>query len=150
MERFLGVLDIVGRDAPTDTLPTKFEEGLRAALVDLMAEQPDLDSTEIRGQLAQQGYSGLLDSLLSRNVYDLSTFARPSAPPEWVREGWRHGLELIRERQAREEAVEAARQLAESMNEAELNRLESKKRLTQEGEARRVDLDRYDPASGNG
>jgi hemerythrin-like domain-containing protein len=32
VERFLGVLDIVGRDAPTDTLPTKFEEGLRAAL----------------------------------------------------------------------------------------------------------------------
>ena len=125
-------------------------EGLRAALVDLMAEQPDLDSDQIRGQLAQQGYSGLLDGLLSRNVYDLSTFARPSAPPEWVREGWRHGLELIRERQAREEAVEAAQQLAESMDEADLNRLESKKRLTQEGEARRVDLDRYDPASGNG
>lgn len=125
-------------------------EALRGALVDLLTEQPDLDSDAIKGHLRQQGYSGLLDSLLSRNVYDLSTFAHPSATPEWVREGWRHGLELIRERLSREETVEATRQLAESMDEADLNRLESKKRLTQEGEARRVDLDRYDPASGNG
>ncbi|MEX2407786.1 MAG: toprim domain-containing protein, partial [Rhodovibrionaceae bacterium] len=125
-------------------------EALRGALVDLLAEQPDLDSDAIKGHLRQQGYSGLLDSLLSRNVYDLSTFAHPSATPEWVREGWRHGLELIRERLSREETVEATRQLAESMDEADLNRLESKKRLTQEGEARRVDLDKYDPASRNG
>ncbi len=125
-------------------------ESLRAALTDLLAEQPDLDSDAIKGHLRQQGYSGLLDSLLSRNVYDLSTFARPSAPSDWVREGWRHGLELIRERQAREETVEATRQLAESMDEADLNRLESRKRLTREGEARCVDLDKYDPASGNG
>jgi DNA primase len=145
-----GVLQDHLEDLVRIELSSEDLERLRRALVDLLAEQQDLDSDAIKRHLRSQGYANLLDSLLSRNVYDLSTFARPSATPEWVREGWRHGLELIRERQARSEAAEAARQLAESMDEADLNRLESKKRLTQEGEARRVDLDRYDPASENG
>jgi len=61
---------------------------LRSALVDLIAEDPALDSGGLKCHLEQQGFTAILNGLLSLNVYELYHSARPGASLEEAREVW--------------------------------------------------------------
>jgi hypothetical protein len=63
---------------------------LRKALIDLVSLAPDLDSDDLKGHLSKQGFTPLLDSLLSREVYQLGPFARPDTPLVDARAMWHH------------------------------------------------------------
>jgi DNA primase len=61
---------------------------LRGALVDLIAGDPALDSEGLRCHLEQQGFTAVLNGLLSRDVYGLYHSARPGAPLDEARKVW--------------------------------------------------------------
>ena len=71
---------------------------LRGRLVDLIADDPALDSDGLRCHLEQQGFTEVLNGLLSRDVYDLFHSAKPGAPLEKAREVW---LETLNRHKAR-------------------------------------------------
>ncbi|MBL8670214.1 MAG: DNA primase [Alphaproteobacteria bacterium] len=58
---------------------------LRAALADVVAADPDLDRAGLDRHLRDAGWSGVLDSLLSEQVYQHAAFARPDSEPDVVR-----------------------------------------------------------------
>jgi DNA primase len=63
---------------------------LRKALSDLVSLAPDLDSDDLKCHLSEQGFTPLLDSLLSREVYRLGPSARPDTPLVDARAMWHH------------------------------------------------------------
>ncbi len=73
-------------------------DGLRRALVDLIADDPTLDSAGLKCHLEQQGFTAILKGLLSKTVYDLFRSARPEASLSEAREHW---LEALAEQKAR-------------------------------------------------
>lgn len=75
---------------------------LRGALVDLIADDPALDSEGLRCHLEQRGFAAVLNGLLSRDVYDLFHSARPGAPLNKAREVW---LETLNRQKARTAAT---------------------------------------------
>ena len=79
-------------------------ERLRGALVDLIAEDPALDSEGLKCQLNQQGFAAVLTSLLSKSVYDLYGSAKPGAELSVARRGWLEALHLHKARAAAPDA----------------------------------------------
>jgi DNA primase len=63
---------------------------LRKALIDLVSLAPDLDSDDLKDHLSEQGFTPLLESLLSREVYQLGPSARPDTPLVDARAMWHH------------------------------------------------------------
>ena len=105
---------------------------IRHAL-DLAAREPHLDRAGLRCHLSEQGDSGVLGKILSPEVYGLCRFARPDATPEEARLGVQHILEGYRRRRAASETDAAGRDLAETMTEEALARLEAKQRQLDAG-----------------
>ena len=119
---------------------------LRAALLDAVADDllfpGDLDSARLRCHLSEVGFSGILDGILSPDVYVHGKFARPDASSEAAALGLLHLLSLFREREAAADGEEAWRELASDMSDEALARLQARTRLSREGSGRDVDLDR--------
>jgi len=80
------------------SLGSRTLDQLRGALVDLIAEDPALDSGGLRCHLERQGFAAVLNGLLSRDVYDLFHSARPGTPLSEAREVW---LETLNRQKAR-------------------------------------------------
>jgi DNA primase len=114
---------------------------LSRALVDAVSEAPDLETADLKCHLSEQGFSRLLEGLLSRQVYDLEPWVRPDTPVVEVRPKWVHFLALQRERQAELEAMQAMRLLAEETSEERLAWLRARQRSVEGGESRRVEFD---------
>jgi hypothetical protein len=118
---------------------------LSRALVDAVSEAPDLETADLKCHLSEQGFSRLLEGLLSRQVYDLEPWVRPDTPVVEVRPKWVHFLALQRERQAELEAMQAMRLLAEETSEERLAErlawLRARQRSVEGGESRRVEFD---------
>ena len=127
----LAGLDLVGRDL----------RRLVAALVDLAADAPDLDTGALKCHLTSLGFSEVLEGLLSRQVYQLGPCARPETPMAQVRPNWAHFLALVREREVGAEAAVAADLLARDPNEESLARLRARQRSVEGGESKRVEFD---------
>jgi len=110
-------------------------------LVDAVASAPDLDTEALKRHLCDQGFSKLLEELLSRQIYVHGGFARPETPLAEVRVKWTNFLALHRQRQADTETAKAARLLAEDPSEERLAWLQAKQRSAEGGESRRVEFD---------
>jgi DNA primase len=67
-------------------------DSLRAALLDIAAHHPDLDSTGVKLHLTERGFGGVVSRLAARETEVLEEFARPGAPLEEAHEGFRHVL----------------------------------------------------------
>jgi DNA primase len=63
---------------------------LREALIDLVSQAPDLDTADLKCHLSEQGFTPILDGLLSREVYKLGPSARPDTPLVDARAMWHH------------------------------------------------------------
>ncbi len=119
---------------------------LAQVLVDLVAVNPDLDTGALKRHLCEQGFTGVLKNLLSRQVYDIGPYARPETQIAKVRAEWVHAVALRRERQARAEADKAARLLAEDPSEERLAWLQARQRSADGGESRRAEFDSLETA----
>ncbi|MPZ08751.1 MAG: DNA primase [Kiloniellaceae bacterium] len=117
---------------------------LRQSLIDCLARNGDLDSEGVKCHLSNQGYSGLLASLLSPEVYVHGRFARSDASAEVARQSLLHILGVLRDRQTGITRAEEARALAADMTAEQLQRVQARQRLHNEEEGRKVDLDRFE------
>ncbi|HLB80644.1 MAG TPA: DNA primase [Dongiaceae bacterium] len=122
------------------TLPAAELDGLRRAIIDLAAGHPDLDTATLKGHLTRHGFSRVLDALLINARR--TRFAGPEAPAEEAGAGLAHVLGLMREREAEREVETAMRRLGEHPTEETHRRLQEQLRARQDGESRRLDLDR--------
>ena len=71
-------------------LTSKALDRLKKALIDLVSRAPDLDTAALKRHLSEQGFTPILDDLLSRKVYGMGPSARPDAPLVDAREMWQH------------------------------------------------------------
>ncbi|MEM7223033.1 MAG: DNA primase [Pseudomonadota bacterium] len=78
------------------------------ALVNLAASQPDLDTEALKCHLCEQGFTKVLEGLLTPRVYVLGRFARPETPIEQVRHEWSHVLAVHRESQSASKSLATA------------------------------------------
>ena len=141
------VEDLVGIDFGSADL-----NGLRQSLIDCVARHADLDSEGVKCHLSNQGYSGLLATLLSPEVYVHGRFARPDASAEVARQSVLHILGVLRDRHSGAHRAEEARALAADMSAEQLQRVQARQRLQNEEDGRKVDLDRFEAmlqTSGN-
>jgi DNA primase len=114
---------------------------LAEALVDLIAEAPDLDSDTLKRHLCDQGFSKVLNGLFTRRIYETWSFVKPDTPLAEVRPNWVHLLALHRERRAQLETARAVEALAEDLSEEPLARFQARQRAVQGGESKRVEFD---------
>jgi len=133
------VEDLVGIDFVSADL-----NALRQSLIDGVARNAELDSEGVKCHLSNQGYSGLLASLLSPEVYVHGRFARPDASAEVARQSVLHILGVLRDRHSGVHRAEEARALAADMTAEQLQRVQARQRLQNEEEGRKVDLDRFE------
>ncbi|WP_340115619.1 DNA primase [Pelagibius sp. 7325] len=117
---------------------------LRQALIDCVARHAELDSEGVKCHLSSQGYSGLLATLLTPEVYVHGRFARPDASAEVARQSVLHILGVLRDRQSGQLRAEEARALAADMTAEQLQRVQARQRLLSEENGRKVDLDRFE------
>lgn len=115
---------------------------LRAAVIDLAARNPQLDSGQLQNHLRDLGFSAALDGLMART--GSSKFTLPSAGVAQAEEGLLHVMAVLREPEVDAELKAAARALTEDMSEENLARFEAARQLKLEVESRRNDLDRDD------
>ncbi len=136
------VEDLAGIDFVSEDL-----NALRQALIDCFARHPELDSEGVKCHLSNQGYSGVLERLLSPEVYVHGRFARAEASMEVARQSVLHILGVLRERQAAPQLAEETLALAAEMTTDQLNRVQARQKLRSEEEGRKVDLDRFEAIS---
>ncbi|WP_299400086.1 DNA primase [Pelagibius sp.] len=122
-------------------------DGLRQALIDCIAGNTDLDSEGVKCHLSEQGFSGLLATLLAPERYVHGRFARPDASEEVARQSVMHILGVMRERQLGPLVVEEANALAKDMAEEQLKRMQAAQKIRDQEEGRKVDLDRFEALS---
>ena len=111
------------------------------AVLDIWAQYPDLDAVGLQDHLRSLGFAENLTRILSKRIYDLCPFARPDADADWVRAGWQEALAVHRDRLGEAEKAEAARQLAENMDDRALKRLDAHKQMLQDSARAAVDGD---------
>jgi DNA primase len=96
---------------------------------------PDLDSGGLQRHLRSQGYTNVLDRLLTQDVYEIAPFCRPSTAFDTVREGWSDLYDYFHRRQYVGKELEAARRaLAEDVSERNWAYLEALQRQLSAGD----------------
>ncbi len=133
------VEDLAGIDFISSEL-----NALRQALIDCMARNAELDTEGVKCHLSEQGFSGLLATLLAPEVYVHGRFARPDASAEVARQSVLHILGVLRDRQSGVQRVEEAQALAADMTAEQLKRVQARQKLRLEEDGRKVDLDRFE------
>ena len=136
-------------------------ERLRSALVDFAAQSLSndsiglennesrglpLDSEGLRCHLSEQGFSRVLDAVLSSEVLIHGRFARPDASTEVAEAGFVHLLSLIRDTQGGGRDEADFRSAVDAGDEEELVRLQTRRKLGQSGESRLAGQDWPEPA----
>lgn len=116
-----GLMDQLGEAFGTLDLPAGELDKLRREIIKTWA--PDIDSEALKNHLRASGFGGILDRVLSREVYATAPFADPIRFPDEAATGWRHSHELLSRRRARREIDEAEREHAKNMTEESLTRL---------------------------
>ncbi|MEZ5829806.1 MAG: DNA primase [Dongiaceae bacterium] len=132
---------------------TEFPRGdldsLKAAIIDLAAGQPHLDSKGFRNHLNNLGFAGTLEALIARTGH--MRFTLPSAELNSAEEGLLHVMGLLREKLSVKPEVTATAQALESAMAnpgdpvavtSALSRFEAARQTALEGESQRRDLDR--------
>lgn len=97
-----------GEEIGTLRLPSPELDRLRQEIIGHWS--PDLDAPALQRHLSEHGFAEDLSRLLSQEVYELASFARPEADDGAVRRGWTQLHELFHRRAYLGEEIDAARQ----------------------------------------
>jgi DNA primase len=100
---------------------------LRQEVLKTLAGETGLDSEGLERQLKQDGFSEVLDSLLSPQILGHAFFARPDAPADAAKAGWEETLKLYTRNDLKAELLEAQRVLAENPSPEAFERLRALK-----------------------
>lgn len=85
------LLEEVGEELGLAEFPVPELDRLRQAIIEAAAIQ-GLDTEGLKSHLREQGFAGELGTVLREEVYQHSAFARPEAPLETVRKGWKEAF----------------------------------------------------------
>ena len=85
---------------------------------------PDLDAATLKLHLTRNGFSRVVEGVLSPQVLTHAAFARPEADAETVRRGWIHTIDRLQQPQLKEQVAEAARDFVRDVNDETWGRLQ--------------------------
>lgn len=68
---------------------------LRQAIIIALSENDNMETSNLKSILSEQGYESEIRGILSDSVYTHASFSRPSAEFEDVREGWKQALKAL-------------------------------------------------------
>ena len=134
----LGILDFTSPEL----------DKLRQEVLKTLEQRSDLDFQGLRDHLYQTGFSTLLGGLLSRQVLDHATFARPDVPLDIARRGWDQVLRLYQRDRLLAEIEAVEERLGKEPNEADFRRLVELKKQQQVQETDRLDAGPAETGSG--
>src|SRR3546814_7883373 len=101
------------------------QEALNRATLTFVSSESDLDSPTLRCHLSEAGHGRSLDLLLTDSLYSRAPFARPGAPLDRARDGWREVWRRYGNRRLQEEVQAATHALGLETSEANLARLKA-------------------------
>lgn len=93
-------------------IPETRIDQLRQAALAILSAEPTLDSAPLQAHLMQRGFAPEMEQVLCDAVYIHAAFARPSAPPERVLDGWQDTMRFMNRRALDVELKKAGRALA--------------------------------------
>lgn len=106
----------------------------RQHLLNAAADQPDLDSDQLKCHLSQEGLTVFLREILRPSVYLHGRFAQPGATGQAARRGIEEILRGLRQSRLASETEAACQRLADSMSADDLAVLTAQHRLLDEGD----------------
>lgn len=77
---------------------------LRQAVISCLCESPDMEASDLREILANNGFSSEIKGLLSESVYTHAGFARSQTDIEDVKEGWQQAMNVLYQDRAEQAA----------------------------------------------
>ena len=134
----LGILDFTSPEL----------DKLRQEVLKTLEQRSDLDFQGLHDHLCQTGFSTLLGGLLSRQVLDHATFARPDEPLDIARRGWDQVLRLYQRDRLLAEIKAVEERLGKEPNEADFRRLVELKKQQQVQETDQLDAGPAETGSG--
>ncbi len=134
----LGILDFTSPEL----------DKLRQEVLKTLEQRSDLDFQGLRDHLYQTGFSTLLGGLLSRQVLDHATFARPDVPLDIARRGWDQVLRLYQRDRLLAEIKAVEERLGKEPNDADFRRLVELKKQQQVQETDQLDAGPAETGSG--
>ncbi len=134
----LGTLDFTGPEL----------DKLRQEVLKTLEQRSDLDFQGLHDHLCQTGFSTLLGGLLSRQVLDHATFARPDEPLDIARRGWDQVLRLYQRDRLLAEIKAVEERLGKEPNDADFRRLVELKKQQQVQETDQLDAGPAETGSG--
>lgn len=121
---------------------------LRQEVLKTLEQRSDLDFQGLHDHLCQTGFSTLLGGLLSRQVLDHATFARPDEPLDIARRGWDQVLRLYQRDRLLAEIKAVEERLGKEPNDADFRRLVELKKQQQVQETDQLDAGPAETGSG--
>ncbi len=134
----LGILDFTSPEL----------DKLRQEVLKTLEQRSDLDFQGLHDHLYQTGFSTLLGGLLSRQVLDHATFARPDVPLDIARRGWDQVLRLYQRDRLLAEIKAVEERLGKEPNGADFRRLVELKKQQQVQETDQLDAGPAETGSG--
>jgi len=134
----LGILDFTSPEL----------DKLRQEVLKTLEQRSDLDFQGLHDHLCQTGFSTLLGGLLSRQVLDHATFARPDEPLDIARRGWDQVLRLYQRDRLLAEIKAVEERLGKEPNDADFRRLVELKKQQQVQESDQLDAGPAETDSG--
>ena len=134
----LGILDFTSPEL----------DKLRQEVLKTLEQRSDLDFQGLHDHLCQTGFSTLLGGLLSRQVLDHATFARPDEPLDIARRGWDQVLRLYQRDRLLAEIKAVEERLGKEPNDADFRRLVELKKQQQVQESDQLDAGPAETGSG--
>ena len=134
----LGILDFTSPEL----------DKLRQEVLKTLEQRSDLDFQGLHDHLCQTGFSTLLGGLLSRQVLDHATFARPDEPLDIARRGWDQVLRLYQRDRLLAEIKAVEERLGKEPNDADFRRLVELKKQQQIQESDQLDAGPAERGSG--
>ena len=134
----LGILDFTSPEL----------DKLRQEVLKTLEQRSDLDFQGLHDHLHETGFSTLLGGLLSRQVLDHATFARPDVPLDIARRGWDQVLRLYQRDRLLAEIKAVEERLGKEPNGADFRRLVELKKQQQVQETDQLDAGPAETGSG--
>lgn len=146
-----GILGIIAEEFTALEIAAPDLDRLRQAIVEIVADNTDLDAEGLKRHLTGQGYSQILKRLCGRGGDVLDRFSFPDAAPGAALAGWRHvAARHRRQGPLQAELAAAAAVLArDQVTEEDWVRFQALKRLVDDGEGDEAELEQFGAASGH-
>jgi DNA primase len=142
------LFDIVGERLGRLAFKAPELDKLRQEVLKILTSSPGLDFQAVRDHLGDNGFSELLNGLLSRQVINHANFARPDENIDVARNGWEQTLRLFRRGQLLEDIHIVEEELAKNPTRETFELLKALKQTAMEKEDAELFAPNFSNANG--